>query len=267
MTRDEFETFAHRLADAAAAATLPYFRSGLAVENKEAGDAFEAGSFDPVTIADRAAEEVIRDLIFATYPDHGLHGEEFGVVRGAGAYEWVIDPIDGTRSFVSGIPLWTTIIGLRHNGAPVFGLVDQPYVGDRFWGGNGEAQSRHGSGQAHEIHTRACAGLSGATMMTTAPSALKGPGELERYRKVERAVQLARYGADGYAYCLLAAGHIDLVIESGLQAYDVVGLIPIIESAGGIVTSWTGEPANVGGTVVAAGDRRAHAAALELLNA
>jgi len=266
MTRDEFETFAHKLADAAANATLPHFRSGLAVENKEAGEEYDDGAFDPVTVADRAAEEAIRDLIFATYPDHGMHGEEFGVVTGAGEYEWVVDPIDGTRSFVSGVPLWTTIIGLRKNGVPAFGMVDQPYVGDRFWGGAGSALSRHVEGTPRQIKTRACAGLADATLMTTAPQALKGSGDLDRYQRVERAVQLARYGADGYAYCLLAAGQIDLVIESGLQAYDVVGLIPIIEAAGGVITSWSGDSANEGGTAVAAGDRRIHQAALELLN-
>ncbi|MEJ8573837.1 histidinol-phosphatase [Microbaculum marinum] len=261
MTRDETEAFAHRLADAAAAATLPHFRSALSVENK-LDDAF-----DPVTVADRAAEQAIRALVFATYPDHGLHGEEFGVVSGTGEYEWVIDPIDGTRSFVSGVPLWTTIIGLRHTGSPVFGLVDQPYVGDRFWGGGGRARAIHRDGPARDIRTRACTDLSQATLMTTAPSALSGPGELDRYQQVEAVVRLARYGGDGYAYCLLAAGQIDLVIESGLQPYDVVGLIPIIEAAGGVVTSWAGDSANEGGTVIAAGDRRVHEAALRLLNA
>ncbi|WP_436639125.1 histidinol-phosphatase [Microbaculum sp. FT89] len=267
MTRDEFETFAHRLADAAAAATLPHFRSALAVENKIGADDGSAEAFDPVTVADRAAEQAIRDLIFEAYPDHGLHGEEFGIVPGAGVYEWVIDPIDGTRSFVSGVPLWTTIIGLRRNGVPLYGLVDQPYVGDRFWGGEGSAFTRCRDGEPRQIRTRACASLAEATMMTTAPAAISGPGERARYEKVERQVRLARYGADGYAYCLLAAGQIDLVIESGLQAYDVVGLVPIIEAAGGVFTSWSGDDAHYGGTVVAAGDPRVHAAALEALNA
>ncbi len=270
MTRHEFETFAHALADAAAAATLPHFRSTLAVENKlEAGDGPNSGgersAFDPVTVADRAAEEAIRDLIFKTYPDHGLHGEEFGKVKGAGTYEWVVDPIDGTRSFMSGVPLWTTIIGLRHDGVPTCGLVDQPYVGDRFWGCEGTAWTRHRNGEAREIHTRPCADLSGATMMTTTPGIMVG-GDRDRYDEVERRVRLARYGADGYAYCLLAAGQIDLVIETGLEAYDVVGLIPVIEAAGGLFTSWTGGSANEGGRVIAAGDARVHAAALEILN-
>ncbi len=266
MTRDEFEAFAHRLADAAAAASLPHFRSALAVENKIGAGSASDVAFDPVTVADRASEEAIRDLIFETYPDHGLHGEEFGIVPGAGAYEWVIDPIDGTRSFVSGVPLWTTIIGLRHGGVPAYGLIDQPYIGDRFWGGGGGAFMRARDGAARPIRTRPCGALDEAIMMTTTPAAITGPGERARYERVERQVRLVRYGADGYAYCLLAAGQIDLVVESGLQAYDVVGLIPVIEAAGGVVTSWSGDSANDGGTVIAAGDPRVHAAALEALN-
>lgn len=260
MTRDEFDTFAHRLADAASAATLPHFRSPLAVENKE------AEAFDPVTAADRAAEMAIRDLIFSTYPDHGLHGEEFGIVPGAGTYEWVVDPIDGTRSFVSGVPLWTTIIGLRRDGVPAFGLVDQPYVGDRFWGGDGTAWTRHRDGDRRRLRTRACGRLSDAMLMTTTPAIMSDPRQRARYDHVEREVRLARYGADAYAYCLVAAGHVDLVVESGLQPYDIVGLIPLIEAAGGVVTSWSGESANGGGAVIAAGDPRLHEQALNLLN-
>ncbi len=157
MTRHEFETFAHALADAAAAATLPHFRSALTVENKldannGPDDDGQNSDFDPVTVADRAAEEAIRDLIFKTYPDHGLHGEEFGKVQGAGPYEWVIDPIDGTRSFMSGVPLWTTIIGLRRDGVPACGMVDQPYVGDRYWGCMGAAWTCHRYGEPRERH-------------------------------------------------------------------------------------------------------------------
>jgi len=264
MTPDEFVTFAHRLADAAGAAALPHFRSALAVENKLEAS---GGKFDPVTVADRAAEQAIRSLVFETYPDHGLHGEEFGIVEGAGTYEWVVDPIDGTRSFMSGIPLWTTIIGLRIEGVPAFGMVDQSYIGDRFWGGSGAAFTRHGDGDTVPMRTRACSSLAEATLMTTTPAMMIGPGEREKYDAVEARVRLARYGADGYAYCLLAAGQIDLIIENGLEAYDVVGLIPMIEAAGGVFTTWTGGSANEGGAVVAAGDKRVHAAALEILNA
>lgn len=261
MSNDEIELLAHRLADAAAAAALPYFRSALAVENKAEGD------FDPVTAADREAELAIRDIVTRERPDHGFLGEEFGRIEGAGVWEWVVDPVDGTRSFVCGIPLWTTIIGLRRDGRPVFGMVDQPYVGDRFWGSGrqGEARMRDRAGRITPIRTRACAGLAEAALMTTSPAMMSAPGERERYDAVERSVRLARYGTDAYAYCMLAAGQIDLVVESGLQPYDVVGLIPIIEAAGGVITGWTGASANQGGPVVAAGDPRVHAAALEIL--
>lgn len=261
MSDTEIELLAHRLADAAAAAALPYFRSGLAIENKA------EGAYDPVTAADRDAELAIREIIRRERPDHGFLGEEFGALPGDGTWQWVVDPVDGTRSFVSGIPLWTTIIGLRQHGVPVFGLVDQPYVGDRFWGAAGAgARMRNRFGQDVPIRTRSCARLADATLMTTTPALMRGPGERERYDAVECAVRLARYGADGYAYCMLAAGQIDLVIETGLQSYDVVGLIPIIEAAGGLLTSWDGGSANEGGPVIAAGDRRVHAVALEILN-
>jgi len=265
MDFSEFEDVAHRLADAAATATLPHFRAGLAVENKL------EGAFDPVTAADRDAERAIRDLIFNAYPDHGLLGEEFGVVEGASAYQWVVDPIDGTRAFVSGIPLWTTIIGLRHEGVPVFGMVDQPYIGDRFWGGAGRAAFRPAHGrEGHAqgpIAPRACATLSDAILMTTFTGLFDPQTELDRYLRVERAVRLVRYSADAYAYCMVASGQIDLVVESKLEAYDIVGLVPIIEGAGGIITDWQGDPIRDGGTAVAAGDPRVHAETLALLNA
>lgn len=255
----QFESLAHRLADAAAAATLRHFRTGLDIDNKS------TRAFDPVTEADRAAESAIRDILTRECPDHGVLGEEFGTTEGGGRYQWVVDPIDGTRSFMSGVPLWTTIIGLRIDGIPRFGLVDQPYIGDRFWGGAGTARARDRFGDTRDLQARPCADLSQATLMTTTPALMTGPGQRAGYDAVERAVRLARYGADGYAYCLLAAGHIDLVVEAGLEAYDVVGLIPLVEAAGGIMTTWTDTSANDGGAVIAASDQRIHAAALELL--
>lgn len=262
MTLPELEALAHRLADAAAAATLPLFRAGVAAEHKgDTGDAV----FDPVTEADRAAERAIRGLLERECPDHAVLGEELGATGGASRYEWVIDPIDGTRSYMSGVPLWTTVVGLRIDGVPALGLVDQPYVGDRFWGWGASARFRNRFGETREIRTRACADLSVATLMTTSPSLMARPGERARYDRVERAVRLFRYGADGYAYCLLASGYIDLVVEAGLAPYDIVALVPIVEAAGGVVTNWAGGGVNEGGTVLAAGDRRLHDAALELL--
>lgn len=259
MTLPELEALANRLADAAAEATLPRFRAGISVDNKA------TGAFDPVTEADRAAETAIRDILEHDHPDHGLVGEEFGTRPGAGRYQWVIDPIDGTRSYMSGVPLWTTIIGLRIDGRPALGLVDQPYIGDRFWGWGDRAFMRDRWGRTVRLRTRPCADLAQATLMTTSPVLMSGPGQRERYDAVERSVRLFRYGADAYAYCMLAAGQIDLVVEAGLEPYDIVALVPILEAAGGIVTSWSGGSANEGGTVIAAGDPRIHESVLRLL--
>ena len=260
MTFPELEALAHRLADAAAAVTLPLFRANVAADNKN------QEAFDPVTEADRAAETAIRDILLREHPDHGIYGEEFGITPGAGRYEWVIDPIDGTRSFMAGVPLWTTIIGLRVDGVPRLGLVDQPYIGDRFWGW-GETARFRGPKADGALRVRPCADLAEATLMTTSPALMHAPDERARYDSIERRVRLARYGADGYAYCLLAGGHIDLVVEASLEPYDVVGLVPIIEAAGGIMTDWTGGPADRGTAVVAAGDGRIHTAARRLLEA
>lgn len=255
----EFEAIAHRLADAAAAETLPRFRTEMAVENKA------GAGFDPVTEGDRAAEGAIRAVLERDCPDHGFVGEETGSVPGAGRYEWVVDPIDGTRSFVGGVPLWTTILGLRESGVPAFGMIDQPYVGDRFWGGAGKARLADRRGGTRDIRTRACERLADATLMTTTPKMMADGPEREAYDLVENTVRLARYGCDAYAYCLVATGGVDLVIEAGLQPYDIVGLVPLIEAAGGIVTTWEGGSPNEGGFIVAAGDRRVHEEALKLL--
>lgn len=259
MTFPELERLAHRLADAAAAETLPRFRNGVAVDDKG------QGAFDPVTEADRAAETAIRGILAEGHPDHGVIGEEFGDKAGGGHYEWVIDPIDGTRSYMAGVPLWTTLIGLRVDGVPRLGLVDQPYIGDRFWGWGDRARSTDRWQRSRAIHSRPCAALSQATLMTTSPTLMREGGQRDRYRRVEAAVRLFRYGADAYAYCLLAGGHIDLVVEASLKPYDIVALVPIIEAAGGVVTSWSGGSVNEGGTAVAAGDPALHEAALTLL--
>ncbi len=259
MTFPELERLAHRLADVAAAATLPQFRKDIAVDNKA------SGGFDPVTEADRAAEAAIRQTIETAYPEHGIVGEEFGDSRGGGHYEWVIDPIDGTRSFMSGVPLWTTIIGLRIDGVPRLGLVDQPYIGERFWGWGDSAWFADRWGATKPIRTRSCPALSQATLMTTSPSLMRTAEEYERYRRVEQVVRLFRYGADAYAYCLLASGHIDLVVEANLKPYDIVALVPIIEAAGGTITSWSGGSVNEGGNVVAAGDPALHGEVLAML--
>jgi histidinol phosphatase-like enzyme (inositol monophosphatase family) len=261
MSAVDFERFVHDLATRSGEVTLPFFRSSLAASNK-AG----AGGFDPVTEADKAAEVVIRRMIAETFPRHGVIGEEFGSSNADAEFVWVIDPIDGTRAFISGLPVWGTLIGLLRNGAPAFGMMHQPYTRERFWGDGRMARFRGPDGAERALRTRACAGISEATVMTTSPRIFNAK-DRKAYDRVESAARLARYGCDCYAYCMLAAGHVDLVIETGLNAYDIVALIPVIEGAGGIVTAWDGGPAAAGGRIVASGDRRVHEAALSLLGA
>jgi myo-inositol-1(or 4)-monophosphatase len=247
---DDWEAFCHELADAAAAATLPHFRSKLAVENKL------VGAFDPVTIADRAAETVITDLIRARYPDHGIIGEEFGDSATDAEFVWVIDPIDGTRAFISGLPVWGTLIGLKRAGRPVAGMMAQPFTGERFFGDGTGARYRGPDG-ARALSTRRCGSLAEATLFTTTPM-IFAAAERIAFDRVEAGARLSRYGVDCYAYAMVAAGFVDAVIESGLKPFDIVALIPVIEGAGGVVTSWTGGDASEGGAVVASGDPRLH---------
>ena len=224
------------------------------------------GVFDPVTEADRAAETAMRRLIGQTFPSHGIIGEEFGAREEEADYVWVLDPIDGTKSFISGLPLWGTLIGLLHKGVPCYGLMNQPFTRERFYG-DGRAASWTGHNgdrdkSTRKLRMRPCAGLERATLMTTSPKLI--PQALRpRYETLEDKTRLTRYGGDCYAYCMLAAGQIDLVVEAGLNVYDIVALIPIVEGAGGIVTSWDGGDPSRGGAVIAAGDKRVHEQALE----
>src|SRR5712675_1620991 len=236
-------------------AILPYFRTSLSVEDKSRG-----GSFDPVTAADRAAESAMRVLIGANFPDHGIVGEEFGAERPDADYVWVLDPIDGTKSFISGMPAWGTLIALTHRGTPVLGLVHQPFVGERFSGDGASARYRGPAGE-RALVTRRCASLAEAVLFTTSPLLMQAE-DRRIFGKVEDAVRLSRYGGDCYAYCMVAAGHIDLVIETELKPYDVLPLVPIIAGAGGVITTWEGGAPHDGGRIVAAGDKRVHAAAL-----
>lgn len=250
--------FFYALADAAKAQTLPRFRTGTHVANK-----MEAG-FDPVTEADRAAESAIRSLIEERFPEHGILGEEHGNVGLEREHVWVIDPIDGTRAFISGVPVWGTLIGFRSGGRSVMGLVDQPFTGERYFA-DGTSSWYSGPDGERQIGTRDCRQLSEAILFTTSPHIFTGE-EAERYQAVERHVRLFRYGTDCYAYALLAAGHIDLVIENGLKPYDVGALIPLIEQAGGIITTWDGGRPENGGNIVAAGSRFLHEQAMAILN-
>jgi myo-inositol-1(or 4)-monophosphatase len=256
----DFSQFVNELATQSGQAILPFFRSGFAIRDKSDG-----GAFDPVTEADRAGEAAMRQLIRRTFPTHGIVGEEFGDEQTDAEYIWFLDPIDGTRAFMAGLPLWGTLIGLTRNRAPAYGLMHQPFTGERFVGDGGSASYRGPQGE-RKLMTRRCRSLADAIISTTSPRMFKD-GDLAAYERIEREAKLARYGCDCYAYCMLAAGHIDLVVEAGLKPHDIVALIPIVEGAGGVVTTWEGGPAGSGGSIVAAGDRRLHEVVLGMLNA
>ena len=250
---------AHAMADAARQAVLPHFRSaGLAADNKA------AGGFDPVTEGDRAAERAMRDILAARRPQDGILGEEYGTRTGSSGLTWVLDPIDGTRGFLSGTPTWGVLISLADETGPIYGLIDQPYIGERFEGGFGRARVCGPQGEA-PLATRADRPLAQSILFTTFPE-LGTPEEAAAFRAVSDQVQLTRYGMDCYAYALIAAGQIDLVIEAGLAPYDIQAPIAVIEAAGGIVTDWRGGPVHHGGRVLAAASRQQHDAALDVLS-
>ena len=250
---------AHAMADAARRVILPYFRSsGLAAENKL------AAGFDPVTEADRAAEAAMREIIAAHRPEDGILGEEFGPKTGASGLTWVLDPIDGTRGFISGTPTWGVLIAVADRDGPFYGIIDQPYIGERFEGGLGRAQLEGPHG-LRSLATRTSDALSQATLFTTFPE-VGDTTDRDGFNRVRDRVQLTRYGTDCYAYALLAAGQIDLVIEAGLNAYDIAAPIAVIEAAGGIVTDWRGGPVHAGGRAVAAGCAQLHAECMKILS-
>jgi histidinol phosphatase-like enzyme (inositol monophosphatase family) len=252
--------FFRRIAAAAGQETLPRFRRYGDVANKL------EGGFDPVTEADRETEQAIRALIRAEHPGHGILGEEFGSENVTSEHVWVIDPIDGTRSFISGIPLWGTLVGLSHKGNAVAGMMAQPFIGELFYAIGGEAWYEGPAGQRQRLSTRKTTSLAEATLCTTTPALFHGDRRVA-YDRLEKAVRLPRYGTDCYAYVMLAAGNVDLVVEVGLQPYDIVALIPIIEAAGGMVTEWSGGPAEEGGGIIAAATPELHAAAMAMLHA
>lgn len=253
-------TFAHELADASGKAILPHFRRRMTVDNKD-----KDGGYDPVTAADRAAERVVRKLVRARHPDHGFEGEEYGNEGLDAQWRWVVDPIDGTRSFVLGLPIWGTLIGLTNAGAPVLGIMDQPYTGERFWSAGRGAFFRGPGGKPRRIKTRLTAKIADAMMTTTHPDLFADGAERTGFERIKTKVRACRYGGDCYTYCLLAAGHVDVIVEAGLKPYDITALVPIIEGAGGVVTTWDGAPASRGGRIVASGDPRLHEAVMKVL--
>lgn len=250
---------AHELADAARVETLAHFRAGaLGVENKA-----QAG-FDPVTVADRASEQAMRAILAQRRPEDGILGEEFGTKPGTSGLTWVLDPIDGTRAYMSGTPTWGVLVALSDETGPRLGVIDQPWTGERFTGGMGLARldSPHGTRALQTLPYRP---LAQAILFTTFPE-VGTPEEGAAFRALSARVKLTRYGMDCYAYALIAAGQIDLVVEAGLAPYDVQAPIAVIEAAGGVVTDWRGRPAHQGGRVLAAANARIHAEALEILS-
>jgi len=259
-TNAAFLEFAVRTAEAAGEAVLPHFRVALDVADKGG-----ANGYDPVTVADHAAEAVIRAEIARAYADHGVRGEEHGWQKGSSNYTWVIDPIDGTRSFILGQMHWATLIALHDGERVVAGVAHQPYVGESFVASaDGDAQWRRGT-ERRTLKTRDCRTVSNAVVACTDPKMFRTAGERAAFDRVADRARLTRWGGDCYAYCLLAMGLIDIVIEASLHAYDVQALIPIVEAAGGAITTWTGAPCDEGGSVVACGDRALLPQVLDLL--
>lgn len=262
---DRLLGLAHGLADAGGAAALSWFRKpGLGAENKAAG-----GAWDPVTAADRAAEEAMRAILAAERPEDAILGEEAGATRGSSGLTWILDPIDGTRSFLCGLPTWGVLVALDDGTRARIGIVDQPHTGERFVGVPGRGPGRgawlaHRGGQ-RSLGVRPCPGLGEATMLTTAPE-MFGADEMAGFREIDRRTRLTRYGTDCYGYAMLAAGLVDLVVEAGLGAYDIAAPGALVRAAGGIVTDWRGGDCRAGGRVIAAGDPRVHAEALEILS-
>ena len=259
MKTDGIVDTAHLLADAARRAILPYFRSaGLLAENKE------PHAFDPVTEADRAAERAMRAILRDKRPQDGILGEEYGATQGESGLTWVLDPIDGTRGFMSGTPTWGVLIAVSDETLKIYGMIDQPYVGERVEGGLGRSVMAGPQG-TQDLGVKGNQDLSQSVLFTTFPE-VGTANEGAAFKAVADRVKLTRYGMDCYAYALLAAGQIDLVIEAGLAAYDIQAPIAVVEAAGGIVTDWSGGPAHLGGRAVAAAGKTQHAAALEILS-
>ena len=255
---------AERLADAAGQAALPYFRlSGLDARNKAAD-----GSFDPVTAADHAAEEAVRAILARERPDDGILGEEAERVAGTSGLTWVVDPVDGTRSFLAGIPTWGVLIALDDGDATRIGIVEQPHIGERFAAlrrGTGAEGWLDHRGTRRPLAVRPCPRLEDATLLSTAAE-MFGARERVAFMNVRGRTRLTRYGTDCYGYAMVAAGQADLVIEAALAAYDIAAPAALVHAAGGIVTDWQGGDCRWGGRVIAAGDRRVHEQALEVLS-
>ena len=254
----EFVEFAIHLSAIAAQEILPHFRTDVGIVNKA------AGGFDPVTVADRNAEAAIRREIARAYPDHGVLGEEFGAADGAGRFQWVIDPIDGTRAFVLGQLHWGTLIALNESGRPIVGVMHQPFTAETFVGSTGGCELRR-NGTIRMLATRRAGSLAQTTICATDPTMFDEPRSQAAFVRVAKQARSVRYGGDCYTPCLVAAGYADLVIEAGMKPWDIQPLIPIVEGAGGVITDWAGGDPRNADRVIVAGDRTLHAAVVEAL--
>ncbi len=247
---DELKNFAEELADVARQTILPYFRRQIPVTEK----ATNSPSGQPVTDADLQAETAMRKLISSRYPDHGIRGEEFEEINPDAEFSWVLDPIDGTRAFITGLPVFGTLIGLGLNGKPILGILDQPILNERFIG-MGSISTLNGK----KIRTRKCSGLTDAILATTDPRMMVDSTQQAILHKLMRITRMTQFGGNCYAYGMLAAGLIDLIVENDLKPWDTFALIPIIQGAGGAVTSWSGKSATNSPHVLACGDEQLHA--------
>jgi myo-inositol-1(or 4)-monophosphatase len=257
---DKLIGFANRLADASGAAIRPFFRQPIAVAHKDGKHAF-----DPVTEADKGGERAIRAIIDRERPDDGILGEEYGEKTGTSGWRWILDPVDGTRAFITGRHEWGSLIGLEKDGVPVLGILDQPVLGERFIGVNDRSHLVTGEART-PLKVRECAALKDAILCATDPSAYMSAAQVAAFERVKAQARLTRYHGDCYIFAMLAMGFIDLIVEGPFNYWDVAALFPLVEGAGGIITNWQGGPWRDGDAVMASGDKRIHEAAIKLLN-
>ena len=253
----DFIDLAHRLADAARAETLPRWQSGVLADNKA------SKGWDPVTEADREAERVMRALIESSFPDHGVDGEEFPPRPASGPWSWSLDPVDGTRAFVCQLPTWVTLVALLRDGKPLLGVIDAPCLGERYIGCGTEGVLLK-AGNSAPLRVSGCASLGDARLSSTDPAMFRG-AHLDAFRALGDEVRTIRYGFDGYAYARLAAGSIDLVIESGLKSFDYNALIPVVRAAGGTFGDFNGGQDFSGGNVIAAASQELYEVAVQFM--
>jgi inositol-phosphate phosphatase / L-galactose 1-phosphate phosphatase / histidinol-phosphatase len=255
---EAFVTLAGRLADAARDVARRHFRQGLAIEDK--------ADESPVTRADREAETAMREIIAAAHPDHGIYGEEFGVENPGAEFVWVLDPIDGTKRFITGNPLFGCLVALLQRGRPILGIIDMPILGERWLGAAGRPTTFSDAGGSREARVRRCGDLAAATLLSTTPEMFQG-ADGAAFQRLRRAAKLTLYGGDCFNYGLLSSGFADLVVEADLAPYDYLAHAPIIAGAGGVMTDWQGRPPGLesDGRVLCAGDRRCHDLAISLL--